>query len=151
MITHVADTHPIYDASNPTPFGRMSAILGIELRSHADAVRLARHGVPVTTWQRAADRLGIPDEIMGDQTTLRCRLADGKLDSTESERLLRIVRVYVMARELFGTETAALEWFKRDADFVNNEPPASPMTLAATDTGAQLIESLLSRTAHGFF
>jgi len=151
MPTHVADAHPIYDARNPTPFARMSAILGIDLRSHADAVRLARHGVPAAVWRRAADRIGIPDDLVCDQNTPRCGMTDGRLTASESERLLRIVRVYVMAVELFGTETAALEWFQKSADFVSNEPPESPMTLASTDTRAQLIESVLSRTAHGFF
>jgi len=79
-------------------------------------------------------------------TTSEVRLTPG-----ESERLVRLVRVYSEATQLFGDEQAALDWLNTPADYLQDDNPTTPMKLAETDSGARIVEALLQRTAFGMF
>jgi uncharacterized protein (DUF2384 family) len=52
---------------------------------------------------------------------------------------------------LFGDDKAAQEWLNTPEDYLKNQRPITPLTLAASDAGARLIEAHLLRTAHGVF
>lgn len=133
-------------------FARMSRLLDVELRSETDAVRLATMGVQARTYRRVAEKLKFPATLVAPESTVRRRLsADGRFSEAESERLIRLARVYAEAVELFGDEEAALQWLNTPQDFIPGEPSISPLRLAAKDSGARLVESHMRRTAHGIF
>lgn len=141
----------------PTPqpggvFARMSELLGTPLASEADAVRLAMRGVPPRAYRRLAEKLKIPPVLVAPESTVRRRLSgNSRFSEAESERVIRLARVYAEAVELFADEAAALHWLNTAQTFIPDESPISPLHLAARDSGARLVEAHIRRTAHGIF
>jgi putative toxin-antitoxin system antitoxin component (TIGR02293 family) len=75
------------------------------------------------------------------------RKKQGKFEPEESDRLLRIARVFARGLELFeGNVDAARTW-------LTSHHPAlgrlTPLELAKTDVGANLVESLIGRLEFG--
>lgn len=71
------------------------------------------------------------------------------LADAENERLARLIDVVSAATELFGSVDAAVKWLQTAADYMNNGREVAPLTLAATDAGARIVESVLQQTEHG--
>lgn len=135
-----------------TAFTRMGHLLGADISNEADAVRLAETGVSASAYQRMAQTLDFPHALIAPETTVRRRLKDGaRFSEAESERLIRIARVYAEAVQLFGDEAAALRWLNTPQDFIPGDAPISPLWLATKDSGARLVEALMRRTAYGMF
>lgn len=88
-----------------------------------------------------ADLVSIPTR------TLNRRKAEGRLDPEESDRLLRVTRVFAKALELFeGDASAARNWFRMPARALGGE---QPIRLARTDLGSREVEALIDRLEHG--
>src|SRR5688572_18598203 len=65
------------------------------------------------------------------ERTLQRRKSTGRLDPNESDRLLRVTRVFAKALDLFeGDAQAATNWFHTPARALGGEPP---IRLAQTD------------------
>ncbi len=80
--------------------------------------------------------------------TLNRRKQQGRLNAVESERVLRIARLYDKALDVFEDEEAAENWFKKPARGLAGTPP---LKYADTELGAQEVERLLIRIEHGVF
>jgi putative toxin-antitoxin system antitoxin component (TIGR02293 family) len=79
--------------------------------------------------------------------TLARRKAAGRFTTQESERLLRISRVFEMAVDLFeGNTKAAVMWLKRPNHALGNQPPLS---FQSTEIGARLVEDLIGGLEEG--
>lgn len=129
----------------------MGQLLGLQLASEEDLVRLAKRGASVHALMQAARTLRVHTITVCPATTLRRRQANRqRLSLEETERLIRLVRVFVMARALFDDATAASDWLCTTADFLGDGQPITPYELATSESGARLVEALLYRTAHGF-
>jgi putative toxin-antitoxin system antitoxin component (TIGR02293 family) len=138
---------------NPTAsvLSRMSDVLGLTLASELDTLQLVTEGIQSNTYRHAAEFLKLKANLVAPESTVRRRLgSNARFSQEESERLVRLARVYAEAVGLFDDEHAALAWFTTPAEFIQGKPPLSPMELAATDVGARLVESHIQRTAHGF-
>lgn len=128
----------------------MTRVLGHRVTSEADAYRLVEKGLAASVVKHLIGALEIPATLIAPETTIRRRYKDNSaFSSAESERALRVARVYAEAQLLFRDEAATLEWFRKPTTLVPGERAIAPMELAATDTGARLIESKLRRTAYG--
>jgi putative toxin-antitoxin system antitoxin component (TIGR02293 family) len=133
-------------------FARMARLLDVKLGSEMDAVRVVAAGLTANSYNRAFNKLGFSPSLVAPESTIRRRLAaKGRFTPAESERLVRIARVYSEAVELFGDEAAALRWLTTAEEYLRDQKPVTPLQLSATDSGARLIESHLRRTAHGMF
>jgi len=133
-------------------YGRMSRLLDLKLDSESDAVRVIANGISPRTYKRVAGKLKFPVALVAPESTVRRRLlANDRFTEAESERLVRLTRVFAEASQLFGSEDAALAWLNTPAEYLPEQPPVTPMALAASDAGARLVESHIRRTAHGFF
>ena len=79
--------------------------------------------------------------------TLARRREEGRLDPDESDRLLRVARVFGRALELFEVDAAAAR------RWLTTPQPAErglvPLDLARTDVGAREVEHLVGRLEHG--
>lgn len=129
----------------------MSNVLGLKLVSELDALRLVTDGIQAKTYRHAARALRLKANLVAPESTVRRRLGrNARFSQEESERVLRLARIYAEAVGLFGDEDAALSWFTTPAEFIQGKPPISPMELSATDVGARWVESHIQRTAHGF-
>lgn len=81
--------------------------------------------------------------------TLQRRKAKGRLEPDESDRLLRLSRVYGKAIELFeGDNPAALQWLQSPLTALGG---VSPLAMSKTEPGAQEVERLISRLEYGVF
>lgn len=149
---HVAEAAPALPPAGEDRFARMSAVLLAPIRTEIDTVRLAEAGVSAAGYRQAAKVLGFPHSLIAPETTVRRRLKENAhFSEAESERLIRLARIYAEAVELFGHEAAALEWLNTPQPFIPGEPAISPLWLAAKDSGARLVEALMRRTAYGIF
>jgi putative toxin-antitoxin system antitoxin component (TIGR02293 family) len=92
---------------------------------------------------RIAAIIGIPER------TLARRKTEGRLTSDESERLLRISRVFENAVDLFeGDSTNALKWLTTPKRVFENQ---TPLEYSRTELGAREVENLMGRLEHGVF
>ena len=79
--------------------------------------------------------------------TLQRRRAAGRLEPAESDRLLRLSRIYGRAIELFeGDNRAALRWLETPLPALGR---ASPLAMSKSEPGALEVERLISRLEHG--
>ena len=139
-------------APGESVFTHMSKLLDRKVVSETDTLRVVSGGITARTYKRVHAKLNFPTTLVAPETTVRRRLVNkSRFTQVESERLVRLVRVYSEAVQLFGDEGMALEWLNAPAEFLPGEDPITPMTLAATDAGARLVESHIRRTAHGIF
>lgn len=133
-------------------FASIGHLLNLKVESEADLLRIGRQGITPKAFKRVATRLNLPTNLIGPATTIRRRLeANERFSQPESERLLRVVRVYAEASQLFGDEQATKRWMNTAAPFVQGQPAITPIELAASDSGARLLEASILRTAHGIF
>jgi len=133
-------------------FDHISRLLNLKVASEADLFRISQAGVSNTSFKRAIAALGIPIGLIGPETTMRRRLDENqRLKPSETERLLRVARVFAEAVNLFGDEGAAKAWMNTPGDFLTDQPATTPAQLAAFDSGARLIEAKIKRTAYGIF
>ena len=83
------------------------------------------------------------------QRTFARRKAIGKLSSEESERLLRLSRIFEKAVALFeGNVDAAVVWLRRPKRALGDK---SPLVYSRTELGARQVEDLIGGLDHGVF
>jgi putative toxin-antitoxin system antitoxin component (TIGR02293 family) len=107
---------------------------------HALQVMQARSGISIA---RLASVIGIPER------TLARRRISGRLTPDESERLLRLSRVFERAVDLFeGDGPAALKWLTTPRKALDHQ---TPLAYSRTELGAREVENLIGRLEHGVF
>lgn len=130
----------------------LGGLLKRQIRSDADLFLLVQRGITGPQYKRFVDLLDLPKDVIGSESTLRRRLEQhGRLNSLESERVVRVTRVYAAALALFGNPKDAIRWLHAPASYVPGKQPISPLGLAKYEVGAQLLERGILRTAHGIF
>ncbi len=162
-----------------TVYSRISELLGTPIMSEADVWHFVKRGISTERYVFLAERLRLPPNAVASARTVRRRVKmlerrakpgqstarqverqqrataalvkEARMTPVETERLMRIVRVVSEATQFFGDEAAALSWLNAPGDFLHGENKVTPMKLAGTDSGARMIESMIQRTAYGFF
>jgi putative toxin-antitoxin system antitoxin component (TIGR02293 family) len=90
-----------------------------------------------------ANILGIPER------TLARRKKENRLSPDESERLLRMAKLFEESLSLFeGDREAAVNWMRAPKKALRNQ---SPFHFARTEIGAREVENLIGRIEHGVF
>lgn len=127
-------------------------LLDQKVRSDADVVRLVVNGLPARSLTRLATKVRGAGKLVAPGTTVRRRLKDDERFSVgESERMVRLARVYALAVEVFGEEARAEAWLERSLEYLPGQASQSPLELAVTDPGARMVEGMLLKTQHGLF
>jgi putative toxin-antitoxin system antitoxin component (TIGR02293 family) len=118
---------------------------------HASAMRV-EEGLPVTDLVAFGREAGFTiDELarlvhIPPRTYARRVSAKARLSLPEGERAVRVMRLYDLAKDLFGTHENTRQW-------LNAELPAlgwrSPLDFARTEQGARAVENLIGRIGHG--
>lgn len=81
------------------------------------------------------------------ERTLARRRAAGRLEPDESDRLVRLARVFARALELFeGNAEGARRWLTTPSRALGDD---TPLDFARTDVGAAEVENLIGRLEHG--
>jgi putative toxin-antitoxin system antitoxin component (TIGR02293 family) len=101
-----------------------------------------REGLDLTAAE-LVERLGIPER------TFARRKKVGRFAADESDRLLRLARVFAAAIELFeGDLEKARAWLAQSKRGLGG---VAPLEFAATEVGALEVENLIGRLEHGVY
>jgi putative toxin-antitoxin system antitoxin component (TIGR02293 family) len=82
------------------------------------------------------------------KATLHRRKAEGKLDPTESDRVVRFARLMGKAVEVMESEEGARQWLISPQFGLGG---AVPLEYAETEVGAREVENLLGRIEYGVY
>ena len=125
-------------------------VVGKPVTCDLDIAHLIRDGLPVDVIDALiGDRTVTPDEvsrIIMLPKALSERRRKGGLTPEQSDRVIRVARIFAEALETFGSREKALTWMRRACSVLGGE---APIDLLDTEEGARLVESLLGRIAHG--
>jgi putative toxin-antitoxin system antitoxin component (TIGR02293 family) len=80
--------------------------------------------------------------------TLHERKNTRHFNKRESERLVRLARLFLKALKVFETPAFAQEWLKSPKPALGGR---TPLDFARTEVGAREVEDLLGRIEHGVF
>jgi putative toxin-antitoxin system antitoxin component (TIGR02293 family) len=81
-------------------------------------------------------------------STLAIRKKTGRLKPTESERIMRVDRIFRRAMEVFKDQSIAKRWIKSPAKALGG---IAPIDFTETDIGAREVENLLGRIEYGVY
>ncbi len=129
-------------------------VLGRTIRKTDDLARLVRKGLPATSVTALAEKLDLANAVLSQklgipQRTLTRRLSqESRLTAAESDRTVRLARVYAHAVEMIGDEAKAVEWLRTPNRALGGE---RPLDLLDTDLGARSVEDVLGRIAYGVY
>jgi putative toxin-antitoxin system antitoxin component (TIGR02293 family) len=128
-------------------------VLASSPRSALDWVTVIRRGIPAScvdaltrlthlSQSELASAVGIPER------TLARRKREGRLNSEESSRLIRLARVVARGEEVFEDLGATIDWLKSGNASLGG---TTPLSLLDTDIGAEGVMDTLGRIEHGVF
>ncbi len=153
--TGVSEAAVDYAATSPlVASGRHEYLSLLGLRSFDTASLLKRldEGLSYAAFERLKRRLGVSSQVLADaalitQRTLARRKKAGRMQPDESDRLVRIARVFSRAIELFeGDAEGAREWMMQPRPALGGP---SPFEMARTEVGAGEVERLIHQLEHG--
>jgi putative toxin-antitoxin system antitoxin component (TIGR02293 family) len=127
-------------------------ILGLRARDALALAAKVEEGFPIRSFLRLQNTLNIPSSDLArivsiTSRTLARRKLQGRLEPDESDRLLRVARVYRLALGLFESDhNAALAWLSRPNRALDGK---APLQLSTTEVGAREVERLVTRLEHG--
>jgi putative toxin-antitoxin system antitoxin component (TIGR02293 family) len=99
-------------------------------------------------------KLGVDKEMLAgllkiSPRTFERRRVDGRIDSQETDRALRLGRIIQRAIEMYdGDEGAAKAWLRQSVPALEG---MKPLELIETEAGAVLVESLIGRIEAGVY
>lgn len=130
---------------------RGARLIGERVASDLDYVRRVEEGLPAAAIDRLMRAAGLTEDDMDRVIPRRTRnrqRARGRLSREQSDRLARAADVYALAFDVFGDPEKAKSWMREPNPALAGE---APLELLRTATGAELVESVLLRIAHGVY
>ena len=130
------------------------ALLGMRPLDMLPLLKRIEQGFDYRSMEMLQQALGIPMESVAELAqiaprTLSRRKEQGRLMPDESDRLVRISRLFSRTLELFdGDIDSARRWFSTRTVALGGE---TPFSFARTETGAREVENLIGRLEHGVF
>jgi putative toxin-antitoxin system antitoxin component (TIGR02293 family) len=128
------------------------SLLGLHPQDPIKIFKRVEKGLAFQALERFQKNTGLStrdlaDAIIIKMRTLNRRKEQGRLEPEESDRLMRVSRIFGKALELFeGNTDAARQWLFTGQRALAGE---RPMVLAKTDLGAREVEALIDRLEHG--
>ena len=135
----------------PTETIELPSYLPAPEESPRETVEAIREGLPAEALGWLKERLGLTAEELASvihvsRRTMSRRKKEGRLKPDESERALRLIRLYRRAAEVLGGAEEAAGWL-REPNFALGEE--TPLEFADTEPGARRVERLLGQIEHG--
>ncbi len=122
----------------------------IRLDTELDVSKAIRAGLPYEWVAMISKRANLTtneiERFIGSRRTLRRRGA--RLSVEESDRIVRIARIFALAEDVFANGERAQTWLRRPNRALDHE---RPLELLDTDSGARAVEQVLERIAHGVY
>ncbi|HXY78962.1 MAG TPA: antitoxin Xre/MbcA/ParS toxin-binding domain-containing protein [Candidatus Acidoferrales bacterium] len=119
-----------------------------------DLAHLVRRGLPAISVTALAEKLHLANGVLGrklgiPQRTLTRRLTlASRLTPAESDRTVRMARVYASAVETIGDQEKAAAWLDTPNRALGGD---RPLDLLDTDLGARMVEDILGRITYGVY
>jgi putative toxin-antitoxin system antitoxin component (TIGR02293 family) len=138
---------------SPGPHAHV-VLLGLNVFDSHDVLRAVNKGLPYRVLERLARNTGLPiDAILGlidvPRRTLTRRKVEGRFLAAESDRLVRVARLFAQALALFeGDREGARGWLATSQPGLGR---VAPLDIARTEVGAREVERLIARLEHGVF
>jgi len=113
-----------------------------------------QEGLPFGSFRKLTEVMKLPmrsaaELLLITPRTLNRRQKSGRLEPDESDRLVRLTRIYGKAIELFeGNNEAAMRWLGSSVVALGG---ATPLDMSKTEPGALEVEQLIGRLEHGVF
>ena len=129
-------------------------VLGRAVKSLTDLAELVREGLPASSVTALAEKLDLGNAALSrklgiPQRTMTRRLSQhSRLSVAESDRTVRLARVYATAVEMIGNKEKAVEWLRTPNRALAGERPLDQLD---TDLGAREVEDVLGRIAYGVY
>lgn len=129
-------------------------ILGKQVQKPDDLAHIVRTGLPAGSLLALALKLRLANGVLSrklgiPQRTLSRRLSHASLlTPAESDRIVRMARVYANAVEMIGEEAKATEWLSTPNRALGGERPIDQLD---TDMGTRIVEDILGRIAYGVY
>ncbi len=120
----------------------------------ADLRLITREGLPVKALPALAEELHVDRKVLAkvvgiSERTLSRRLASGsKLSAEESDRTMRVARVFALAKDTLGDSEKAGRWLRKTNMALGGEVP---LDLLDTDAGRHDVETILRRIEYGIY
>lgn len=129
-------------------------LLGVKVKNSVDLVKHVEAGLSFNVVEMLQARMKLPAREMAKlldikfRTFLR-RKETGRLQTAESDRVLRASRLFARSKDLFdGDEEAARTWLMSPNRALGG---AAPLEIAKTEVGAREVEKVIGRLEHGVF
>jgi putative toxin-antitoxin system antitoxin component (TIGR02293 family) len=136
-----------------TPRGYV-VLLGLDYFDLSSLLKAIEKGFTWKTFERFVKNIALPSEQVADvlgipRRTLARRKSEGRLKSDESDKLLRLARVFGSALDLYDGNREAAVLFLTDVNIALGG--VAPLEIARTHVGADEVENLVGRIQYGMF
>ncbi len=128
--------------------------IGVKAKNALELVERINAGLTYQSFEKLRKEMGLSARELGEimqvsTRTLTRRKASGRFRPDESDRLLRVSRVYGEALSLFeGDPNATRAWLDSPKGALDGK---TPLKLAVTEVGAREVEDLIGRLERGVF
>jgi len=120
--------------------------MALEYRRMASPVLIS---VPFAEVESLSVRLAVASAtVLGVTPRTAARRKREGLSKDETDRVLRLTRVFEEAIRVFGTERKAALWLSRPKPMFSG---VTPLSLMDTDTGADTVRAEIGRIEYGIF
>lgn len=129
-------------------------ILRRKVASDADLRDMTREGLPVETLPVLAEELALERKALvrivgiSDRTLSRRLAKRERLTAEESDRTVRLARIYARTLDTFGSGQKASSWLQHPNRALGGQ---RPLDLLDTDGGVREVETILGRIDYGLY
>ena len=157
-VTRKGKTKSPQSRASKTPASRArphyTKLIGVEAKNALDLVKHVEKGLSFTVVEALQQQMKLPAREMSRLLDIKLRTylrrkEEGRLQPSESDRVLRTSRLFARATDLFdGNADAARDWLMSPQRALGG---AVPVDIAKTEVGAREIENIIGRLEHGVF
>lgn len=128
--------------------------LGLRISDTGQLLVKIEEGLSYSAFEKLQHNIDLPNKRLAELAqistrTLNRRKSSGRFNPDESDRLVRLSRIYGKAIELFeGDEIAARAWLGKKQQGLGG---TVPFDLVKSEVGAREVENLIGRLEHGVF
>jgi len=133
-------------AAAPAPAARTKGVVA----SGSLVVSRVKEGLPASAFDLLCQAFEVARERMCQIVQIPARTLARRtvFKPEESERIVRLGRLFQRATEVLGSDAEARTWFRAPQSALGG---VSPLDYADTEPGAREVEDLLGRLEHGVF
>lgn len=129
----------------------MSKIVNTDLNSAIEEIRLVQQGISVDVFESIYVLSVAPfclHWIIKPSTLAKRKLNSDRLSPMETERWIRVTKIYELAMEVIGDTQRVTAWMEKERTCFDSK---SAITIMQFEAGARLVEEILNEMDMGYF